>query len=257
MNLSESLREYIAAAFSGIWIDSHEHGDALVEVVQLCQQEQWRLATWDLELGLRIHGTNLDNTQKSSDPVAAIRSLSALAQGQGTALLVLVNFHRFLQSAEIVQALAQQLASGKQNRTFVLSLSPVVQIPIELEKLFVVVEHSLPDRQQLEEIARGVATEVGELSGGMELQRLLDAAAGLTRLEAENAFSLSLVRHHRLQVETLWELKSQMLKKSGLVQLYRGGGRFDDLGGLESLKTFCKRALRGAGLPACRVRPRG
>ncbi len=142
-------------------------------------------------------------------------------------MLVLVNFHRFLQSAEIVQALARQLAAGKQNRTFVLILSPVVQIPTELEKLFVVVEHPLPDRQQLAEIARGVATEEYEVPSGIELERLLDAAVGLTRYEAENAFSLSLVRHDQFEVATLWELKSQMLKKSGLVTLHRGGEKFD------------------------------
>ena len=95
MTLSDSLREYVAAAFSGIWIDSHEHQDALTEIAHLCQKEQWQLATWDLEQGLRIAGANLDDSQKNSDPLAAIRSLSALAQGQGTALLVLVNFHRF------------------------------------------------------------------------------------------------------------------------------------------------------------------
>ena len=173
-----------------------------------------------------------------------------------SAVLVLVNFHRFLQSAEIVQALAKQLASGKQNRTFVVILSPVVQVPTELEKLFIVIEHPLPSREQLEAIARGVATEDRELPSGVELQRLLDAAAGLTRVEAENAFSLSLVRHGQLHVETLWELKSQTLKKSGLLTLHRGGERFDDLGGLEALKAFCKRALRGSPGDQ-RVKPRG
>jgi hypothetical protein len=132
-----------------------------------------------------------------------------------------------LQSAEIVQALAKQLASGKQNRTFVVILSPVVQVPIELEKLFVVVEHPLPGREQLEAIARGVATDDGELPSGVELQRLLDAAAGLTRVEAENAFSLSLVRHSRLQVETLEPNPDS--QESGLLTLHRGGERFDDL----------------------------
>ena len=109
-------------------------------------------------------------------------------------------------------------------------LSPLVQIPTELEKQFIVIEHPLPGRMQLEEIAKGVATEVGEMPSGVEKQRLLDAAAGLTRYEAESAFSLSLVRHSKLEVETLWELKSQMLKKSGLLQLHRGSERFDDLG---------------------------
>jgi SpoVK/Ycf46/Vps4 family AAA+-type ATPase len=126
----------------------------------------------------------------------------------------------------------------------VIVLSPVLQLPTELEKLFIVIEHPLPNRDQLAQIAHGVATGDGELPDEPELSRLVDAAAGLTRIQAENGFSLSLVRHGRLQLETLWELKSQELKKSGLLQLHRGGERFEDLGGLEALKAFCKRAMR-------------
>ena len=90
---------------------------------------------------------------------------------------------------------------GKQNRTFIVILSPVVQIPAELEKQFVVIEHELPGREQLTEIARGIATEQGELPADLELERVLDAAAGLTRYEAEGAFSLSLVRHGKLRAD--------------------------------------------------------
>ena len=86
-----------------------------------------------------------------------------MATSEGTAILVLANFHRFLSSAEVVQALARQIVLGKLQRTFVVILSPLVQIPIELEKLFVVVEHELPGRDQLLDIARGVATQPGDL----------------------------------------------------------------------------------------------
>ena len=47
--------------------------------------------------------------------------------------------------------------------------------------------------------------------------------------------------------DAIWELKSQTLKKSGLLQLHRGGERFDGLGGLQSLKAFCLRAMRRQG----------
>jgi len=257
MTLSERLSEYVRACFTGIWIESHEHEDALAEIGRLCHDQSWRLAVWDLEQGLRVSGVQAVDNAGASDPLAAIRSVNSLAAEDSSAVLVLVNFHRFLQSAEIVQALAKQLAAGKQNRSFVIVLSPVVQIPTELEKLFIIIEHPLPDRDQLEEIAHGVATDDGEMPTGVELQRLLDAAAGLTRFEAENAFSLSLVRHNRLQVETLWELKSQTLKKSGLLTLHHGSERFDNLGGLEALKAFCKRALRVTGNGGSHVRPRG
>ena len=83
----------------------------------------------------------------SGDPLAALRALPALADANGTALLLLHNFHRFLQSPEVIQTVFAQLVAGKQQRTFLVVLSPVVQIPVELEKLFVVLEHALPDRR--------------------------------------------------------------------------------------------------------------
>jgi SpoVK/Ycf46/Vps4 family AAA+-type ATPase len=109
----------------------------------------------------------------------------------------------------------------------------------------------------LEELARSIATEDGELPAGDELSTVLDAAAGLTRYEAEGAFSLSLVREQAIRPQTIWELKSQTLKKSGLVSLHRGSESFDDLGGLDSLKSFCTRAMRNQGHGNPLKRPRG
>jgi len=257
MTLSERFAELVRACFTGIWIESHEHQDALAEIAAVCREETWRLATWDIEQGLSIAGHGETDQAGGQDPLAAIRALSSLASPEGSAVLVLQNFHRFLQSAEIVQALARQLLAGKQNRTFVVILAPIVQIPIELEKLFVVIEHNLPGREQLAEIARGIGTEEGELPEGAELDTLLDAAGGLTRHEAEAAFSLSLVRHGRITPAAVWELKTQTLKKSGLLSLYRGEEDFSQLGGLSALKAFCKRALLQPGRGNPRKRPRG
>jgi hypothetical protein len=239
-SLSGELREYIAAAFPGIWITSFEHEEAMREIAALCQQEEWSLATWDVDKGLQVGAATAST---APDPLAALRSLPALAKPDSSALLVLPNFHRFLGSPKIVQCVANTLQAGKTARTFVIILSPVVQIPLELERQFVVLDHHLPRRRQLEKIAQGVATEPGEMPAGDDLDRLLDAAAGLTRSEAENAFSLGLIRQNRLVPETVWDLKTQALKKSGLLTLHRGGEKFGDLGGLEAVKEFCVRAL--------------
>ena len=255
MNLNQRLTEYVRACFTGLWIVAHEHQDVLAEIAQLCREQQWQLATWDIESGLNTAAPI--ESVGSHDPLSAIRAINALALPDGTAILVLQNFHRFLQSAEVVQALARQIVRGKQNRTIVVILSPVVEIPVELDKLFAVVEHELPGREQLEEIARGVATEAGELPEGSELQSVLDAAAGLTRMEAENAFSLSLVREERITADTVWELKTQTLRKSGLLSLHRGREDFRSLGGLATLKGFCKRALRHSQRSHPLRRPRG
>ena len=255
MSLSQRMTEYISACFTGIWIQSFEHEDALRDIAQLSRSENWRLAVWDAARGLQLPGQSSPASTDASgtDPLAAIRSINALAsENSSAAFLVLVNFHRFLQSAEIVQTLANQISQGKVNRTFIIVLSPVVQIPPELEKLFCLVDHALPDRAQLEEIARQTATTARELNEG-ELPRILDAAAGMTRYEAEGAFSLCLVQdppaaaavdwHPRLDPEIVFNLKSQAIAKSGLAKVYRGTESVDDLGGLAQIEsTTCTSA---------------
>ena len=222
MTLRERLAEYIQACCTGIWIESHEHHDAIAEITALCCEQSWHLATWNIASGLSITQQSTTTQDAATDPLSAIRAAGSLARPDGTAILVLENFHRFLQSAEIVQALIQQVISGKQNRVIIVVLAPVVQLPVELEKLFVVLEHDLPGRDELEQIARGIATEEGELPDEAELQSVLDAASGLTRMEAENAFSLALVRNHQIADDAVWELKSQMQKKVAHFRSTRG-----------------------------------
>ncbi len=258
MTLAERLSEYVRACFTGIWIQSFEHDHAIVEIARLCRQQQWALATWDIDRGLTVVGRDegSDTAVSAPVPLAAIKAIGSLATPEGTALLVLRNFHRFLGSVEVVQGLDTAIAAGKQNRRILVILSPVLQIPSELDRQFVVIEHDLPPREQIQQIARSIATEPGELPDDEGLGAVLDAAAGLTRVEAENAFSLSLIRHGRVTPDVLWELKAQTLKKSGLMTIHRGGETFADLGGLDALKAFCRRSL--AGKPSSSVaRPRG
>jgi hypothetical protein len=254
MTFSNRLEEYIAAAFSGLYVLTHEPDEAAAEIAILCRQRQWRLATWDIDRGLAVPGGQAVSLPAAPDPLAAIKSLAALAEGDQTTLLVLRGFHRFLGSAEIIQTLEHQLIAGKSRRCFVIVLAPIVQLPVELERLFLVVEHDLPGRDQLAAIAEGVATESGDFPEGAERDRILDAAAGLTRYEAEAAFALSIVRQERIAPESLWEMKAQALKKSGLLSLYRGVESFAHLGGLEALKAFCLRAITRR---SPRVAPRG
>ena len=258
MSLATTLAEYICAAFSGLYVHTFEPDEALREIGELCRQRNWRLAGWDLDRGLSLgmSGESAPGAASGADPLAAIRALAGFATTDGASLLVLRNFHRFLGSAEVIQALEHQLAQGKVHRTFVVILAPVIQLPVELERLFVVVPHDLPDRSQLLTLASGIANP-DEMPDGTELEQVLDAAAGLTRYEAEGAFSLSLVRHGRLEPTTLWELKTQSLLKSGLLSLYRGTEVFAELGGLESLKAFCLRSLRSSRRQRAGLKPKG
>ena len=257
MNLTQYLSELIRACFTGIWLQSHEHDDALQEIARLCHAECWNLVSWDIESGLVLPSGIVADETSGNDPLAAIRAVNSLSDGETPTLLILANFHRFLGSAEIVQAIHRQIVAGKNSRVSLIVLSPIVQIPTELEKQFVVIEHDLPSSEQLIEIAEGIATEADEMPTGSDREMVLDAASGLTRMEAENAFSLSLVRHGRITPESVWELKSNTLKKSGLLSLHQSNDDFSSLGGLDSLKAFCKRSLLRSSISSTKHLPRG
>jgi hypothetical protein len=250
--LSNRVKELVAGCFTAIWIESQEPQEAILELGQLCRDQEWRFATWNIDQGMRAGG-NESPVEEAGDPLAAVKAAQALG-GTETSILVLENFHRFMKSIEIIQAMVSQIHAGKQTRSILVVLAPTVDLEPELEKQFVIVEHEMPSREQLKEIAEGIGTGEGELPEGNQLEQVLDASGGLTRGEAESAYSLSLVRHGRIQPETIWELKSQMLKKSGLLDLYRGDADFESLGGMAALKSFCKRALSRS---TKKVRPRG
>jgi hypothetical protein len=106
MTLRAQLAELISACFTGIWVLSHEHQDALAEIGGVCRDENWPLAVWNVHGGLQLPGQPTAQPDTAgTDPMAAIRALDALATPESSAVLVLVNFHRFLGNPEIVQAL--------------------------------------------------------------------------------------------------------------------------------------------------------
>ena len=249
------MSELVRACFTAVWIKSYEPDDAIAELAQLCRSENWSLMTWDTAQGLKSSGEH-PTSSDAIDPIGAVKALSAMTNDDTPTILVLRSYHRFLGSGEVVAEVAKAVTQGKLHRKFVVILSPVVQLPPELERLFVVVDHEPPARAELQELLGGIATD-SEMPAGQQLVAVLDAAVGLTRYEAENAFSLSLVRHGSVQPEAIWELKTQALKKSGLLSLCRSESDFSSLGGLSALKAFTKRALLRAGNAGSLAKPRG
>ena len=75
MTLTERLTELVRAAFSGLWIQSHEHDDCIAEIATLCRAQGWSLTTWDIDRGLAVVGASgPESPAAATDPLAAIRA---------------------------------------------------------------------------------------------------------------------------------------------------------------------------------------
>src|SRR5262249_49709446 len=141
------------------------------------------------------------------------------------------HYHWFLKNPVVMQTLFNSVIQGKASRVIFAVLAPTVEIPRELEHLFTIVEHQLPDPAALSAIAAELQSDdpVAHPQLGLDTATA-SAAAGLTRYEAEGSFALSLARHNAIHTDTIWELKTQAIKKSGVLTLHRGGETFDQLG---------------------------
>ena len=252
MSLEKEIEELICAGFSGIWVESVECSDAVKAIKKLTEDRNWGFDAWDIDSQL------YSQYKPAPGPLQALRILDD-PKTADTQVLVLKNFHRFLPNPEVVQALANRVVRGKSEGRYVIIVAPVVALQPEVEKLFTVVHHDLPDEQQLNAICTNLFEEGSAFAkpAEPEIASVVDAARGLTRAEAENAFALSLVRHHKLEADTIWGIKAQTLEKSGTMALYRGDANFANLGGLENLKQFCLRAMRKQGEKHVDKRPKG
>ena len=244
---TDSLREYVAGGFSGIWLVTEEPIEAESAIQKLGKDQSWNVLTWDIASGMK--GPGVTTGTATGDPAAAIRALSGMG---GTTLLVANGFHRFLQSAEIVALLGRELAEGKACQRFVVILAPSVAIPPELARQMIVLEHDLPNAADLRALALGLV-ESGEVDD-TTMDSVIEAALGLGIGEAESAFALSLVRHGRLKADAVFSVKASSLKKAGPLTLLTVSeeDRFEHLGGFDALRDYSLLALAST-----RVKARG
>ncbi len=205
------------------------------------------------------------------DPLAALRfAEKTLNPG----LFVFCDLHPWLREP----ATAESKAAMRMLRDFyhhvrttgnrhkgVLLVSPVLVIPPELEKEVVVFDFPLPDREEL----RGLLDEhvkrtAREVSAHVyiepdHVEKLLEAALGLTLDEADNAFSAAFLKDGRLDsadLHTILAQKQLIIRQSGVLDYYPAEEDLTEVGGLDNLKAWLrKRALaftreaREFGLP--------
>lgn len=132
------------------------------------------------------------------------------------------------------------------NKTLVFS-QPFLQLPKELEKDVHIFELPYPDFEDLKAIYKKVCRKYG-LSDSEPDHELIEAALGLTIMEAEKAFSLALVENGQLtgaEVSLVIREKENVIKKSGYLEYYHPKETMSDVGGLDNLKEWLQKRGRG------------
>jgi hypothetical protein len=112
-------------------------------------------------------------------------------------------------------------------------ISPMIKMCAEVEKYFHVIDLPLPSDNEL----YALQAELGKQTNIEPDKNAARAAMGLTEFEAETAYALSLIRKGRFSTRVISEAKSQMIRKSGLMEFWSPAD-INDVGGLGNLKSF-------------------
>ncbi|TVQ78279.1 MAG: AAA family ATPase [Bradymonadales bacterium] len=257
MSLATAARDIdilIRARYPIIYCSSFEEArvERLLEEVSI--QRKAKLVAWTRTRGF------VDSNEKSIEKIhSPEKALDFISEKEGRFCFLLKDFHPYLKDPGIIRKLRDLCRDLKLTQKNVILLSPCLNIPLELSKEMAVLDMPLPDRKEIEQIYKKIPAEVVS-SDADELDACIEAALGLTEEEIENVFAKSVVSKGQVNVETILSEKRQLVQKSGILDFIPVQESFENIGGLENLKSWLVRRRGGFSQEARDIKlpcPRG
>lgn len=175
-------------------------------------------------------GTTLDGNASFAD---AFRQIASLDQG----ILVVSDWQHIARNAIAYRSLKDRFSELKARGCCIVLLAPNWHLPLELEHDVPVIEWKLPTRFELKAALDAVAESIGQQLTSEAEAACLDAAAGLTQQEAENAFALAAVECGRIHSPRVEQEKMRLVKNSGYLEVWPAVSP-EHVGGMSRLKDY-------------------
>ncbi len=250
-------REYICnllkARFPMLYISTWEENRVIQIIEEIASNEKEirtrrKVYVWSQTEGMTAFDENVNNTFSPDS------ALDYIAGCKEPSVFILKDFHIFLNPRQpgdyaVIRRLRDMVNVLRESEKpkNIIFVSPVLQLPEELQKEVTVVEFDLPTITEIETLF----DEMIEVNGGnpniriqlsdAEKRQLCKTALGLTLQEAENALARAMVEKGQLTIQELdiiLEEKRQVIKKTGILEYIKSDLNVDDVGGLENLKRW-------------------
>ncbi len=257
--MQEELNILIQAQYPLIYLVTAEEDRAEKEIAKIAQlkHQPRKLYVWTMTHGMVEYGQARTTQHNTTSPEAAIEWTT---RHKEPAIFIFKDLHPFKDSAGVNRWLRDAIASFQGMQKAIVLMSPVQQVPIELEKEVVVLDFALPDitaldrvlTQQLDQNRQNRLSNEGR-------EKLLKASLGLTKDEAEKVYRKAYVKRGKIteaEVDIILSEKKQLIRRNGILEFVEEDETIDSVGGLDELKgwlvqrsdAFTERA-RTYGLP--------
>jgi hypothetical protein len=155
MMLAQEIETLIRARYPILYIVSAEEMRVQNLVVDIAHRRQKKALEWSCNSGIVPAGTSVQSHKhratSTRDPVAALDHVIDQVE---PAIFIFKDFHPYLNKnhVNVVRRLKEIAHQLKNSYKTIVLISPVLEIPIELEKEITVVSFPLPSRAELGEL---------------------------------------------------------------------------------------------------------
>lgn len=235
-----SLIEHLRAGYSGIVVRTKENHRAEIAAMTAASARNMGYERWTC-----ISGWTKKPTDQGTEITGATEAVLHINKQDNRTLSVMHVFPEAFADPQFRQALRDVVARSKAYGKTLLLIGDF-DIPTDLEKDLTLLKFALPTRDELRALALKLCddTKIAAPVNGA-LAKVVDAALGLTIMEAENAYAQSLVRHKTLDIATILEAKKQIISKTGILEYVESPESIATVGGLDVLKSWLQQRAKG------------
>ena len=232
------------AQYPLIYLVTPEEERAEAAIAAVAKQEPERkVFLWTVTHGIVEYGQPRTLTQHNTQsPQPAIQWVMDRKE---PGIYIFKDLHDFLDSTEVKRWLRDTIASFRNTYKTIVLMSPVQNIPVELEKDVAIVDFALPSMTVLEAVLDRQLEKLPRhcrcTADGRE--KLVKATLGLTVDEAEKVYRRARVVSGRLtesEVEIVLSEKKQLIRRNGILEYIEEDETVDSVGGLDELKRWLR-----------------
>lgn len=253
MSAYESLVNTARAGAPLLHIASYEWERVRGLVTGLSRELKLPLRVWSQSTGMLTCGSDGEVEVESAEATDPLEALREIHGADSPGIWLLEDVQPFLREEHhpLIRWLREIARLPSSPRKVVVLSTPLPGLPMDLRKEIPTVELELPGVDDLRVVLEDAAKTLGVRASADEA--LLDAARGLTVMEARLAFGKAAAELGRLDhgaVPLVAQEKERIIKQSEVLEYYPTDARLADVGGLDQLKEWLDRRGRAFGAGA-------
>ena len=250
-NFRKNITDYIRARYAILVIESHEEERVQAELHSVANDINHDIYVWNSSEGVKYDGKVADIRTK--DLGVAIDYCESKAKNMNSkSIFVFCDAQLFLtgNANPVYRRRLKDFAINIRNKGYncnCIIIAPNFEVTNDLQKEITLLSFPLPTKDEVRKVITDFLDSYRNVEGitidvdDKLLERYVEIALGLTKLEIENCLSRALVNDRCIDeadLKIILNEKKQIIRKTGILEFVETNLDLKDVGGLENLKRW-------------------